>query len=397
MTEVFVNLKRAIDQSNVAIYTYEPEANDTITKSLDLYRYANAQANGNSANLIVWAAYGVMMNPTGKAAVNNKAIKVRSFFSAAWKNTISTAEQRVIADFGSPEYFDEQYQRLKDVMDPLEAQLVEAKRTLRPLRSGNEGYIEARDRVEDLKKQIERAELRYPSERTIEHACAEYLFHFLSGFATADNIKIKDAILDAVFNNMRFTTVKQFYKLGAARNNNPEAIAAEKFRWAVKRGDADKLDYQYNMITRWMTRARRPNGANDDKIFVRQNIADDVWNGYRDAVTRQYQEAGRMIEEGIAEMEAYFDNTEYDDEADRALFEELDVDRFNNITEEEVEDRVAGYEELQAEAERKFDEEGGANPFGDEVEESDAEDEDADMGELSAEDMAKYQAMLNGE
>ena len=439
MTDKLTILVDRVEASQVGIYPYDPanNENDYIRNSQDMDAYARRQANGSSLQRMVWAAYTVLKNPSGIDAVLTGAIDVNCYFVSAYKETLRNAIREIRRDLNIGENVDYR----EGVIDARQAELQTtdmeldaARKDRRNFRSGQEGFQEAKARLEAAELASKNVRLRYPSPNRIEAEILRYIFHFMAAFATPKSVPIKRAIVDALYENTEtifrpgWPSLEEtrkypdrdirFGELYPAAHYDPSALAAYKFEYAELAGDDIKLEFHYRGILDWMgwdmrtqsfslnkdgspkKGARKRNGKAFDRFIARQNISDSDWLIIKQSVDQQYQQTLDNIKQGVVrENTIFIDNTEYDDAADKELFDELDTERFNDITEEQVDRRTAKYKKEQRKAERAFDEVGGdSNPFADGVEEAEEdEDEDGDMGELSAEDQAKYERMLRGE
>jgi len=438
MTNVLKELVDQVERSQFGIYPYDPESNenDYIRNSQDMDAYARRQAGDSSLQRIVWAAYTVLKNPSGIDAVLSGAIDVKCYFVSAYKEALRNAIEEIRRNLNigdNVDYIDGIYDARQAELQNTDQELDAAKQNRRNFRSGQDGFQEAKARLEAAELASKMVWLRYPSPNRIEAEILRYLFHFFAAFVTPKSVPIKIALVAALYDNTE-TTFKpglpspeeirkypdrdiRFNELYPDAHFDPSALAAFKFELAELQGDDIKLEYWYRTILDWMgwdmrtqkfslnrdgspkTGARKKNGKAFDRFIARQNISDSDWLTLKLSVDQQYKQTLDNINQGVVRENGLFiDNTEYDDAADKELFDEFDADRFNDITEEQVEKRTKEYKKRQSRAEKAFDEVGGDNnPFAERVEEAEEdEDEDEDMGELSPEDQAMYERMLRG-
>lgn len=437
MTDKLTILVDRVEGSQVGIYPYDPAVNenDYIRNSQDMDDYARRQAGDSSLQRIIWAAYSVLKNPSGTEAVLSGAIDVNCYFASAYRETLRNAIQEIRRDLNIDDnvtFHEGVLNARQEELQSTDQELEAAKQNRRQFRSGQDGFQEAKARLEAAEQASKNLRLRYPFPNRVEAEILRYLFHFMAAFATPKSVPIKRAIVAALYENTenpfrpgmpKPEEVRKypdrdirFGELYPDAHFDPSALAAYKFESAELQGDDIKLEWWYHNILDWMgwdmrtqkfslnrdgspkKGARKSNGKAFDRFIARQNISDSDWLIIKQSVDQQYRQTLKNIEQGLVrENSLFIDNTQYDDAADKELFDELDTERFNDITEERVDKRTMEYKKQQRKAERAFDElDGDNNPFAEGVEEAE-EDEDNDMGELSAEDVAKYERMLRGE
>lgn len=442
MTDKLTNLVDRVEESQVGIYPYDPtyDENDYIDGPQDLDEYARRRAGDSSINRMVWAAYSVLKNPSGIEAVLSHKIDVNCYFVSAYRETLKNAIQEIRRDLNIDDnvYLDEGVLNARrEELQSTDQELEAAKVNRRQFRSGQDGFQAAKARLEAAEQASKNLRLRYPNINRVEAEILRYLFHFMAAFATPKSVPIKSAIVLALYKNTKtpfrpgLPSAEEvrsdpdryihFGELYPDAHFDPSAAAALKFESAELQGDDDKVEYWYRTILDWMgwdrrtqsfplkrdgspkTGARKSNGKLFDRFIARQNISNDVWLKIKQSVDKQYKQTLENIEQGIIrENKLFIDDTQYDDAADKELFDEYDTEKFNDTTEEQVRKRIMEYRKQQRKAERAFDEQGGDNnPFAENVEEGqeeedDMEEEEDDMGELSPEDQAMYERMLNG-
>lgn len=318
MTDFFIKFAKIIKDSDRAIYAYEPDDGDTINNGKDLSAYATKKGGGNAVDGMLWAAYSVMLNPSAKAAVARGDIDVKSYFYEAMKDSYQNGITAVsdALNLDDDHYYDEIGQLSINDISTAERMLVLAKANLLNIKAGQDGYKEAVAEMDKARENMLNILLMYPSPKTMIESILNYFFHFLAGFGDGTNWRIHQEIMDGLFEALPELSLsvrlKDWWKYGASKNYHPAMIAENYFRFAVERGDIDRLEFRKDQIIKWMSTAR--SGRRKDDIFIaRQGISDDLWDNYKEQVIEKYQKGVRLIKEGV---------TTWDDEDYEAAKEE---------------------------------------------------------------------------
>lgn len=441
MTDFFINFANIVDVADKAIYAYEPEAGDTINNAADLSSYAIRLSGDRAVDGMLWAAYAVMLNPSAKAAVARGDIAVQDYFNQAFKDSYNQGVKAVSAALGINEdpFYGDFYGDVGVLavnnMDAAEQALAMAKDNRRNFRARQDGYKEAVAQLDVAKKNMEKTILMYPSSRVIVESIMSYFFHFLAGFGDGTNFDNREAILDGLFDALPELSLtiklKDWWRLGAAKNYHPAMIAEIYFRGAVKRSDMDKLDFRKDEIIKWMSTARKPGGKKDDIYIARQGIPDDVWDGYKEQVIQKYQKGVDLIKKGITvwDEEDYAEATEEGQEEIRKdkdfLSDDDDDANYDDLTDEQIKKMLGDAEEFYIEVDkakvdkevlggrskeeaekqlereikarkkkREAEDELGPNPFADDEAEEISDEEEEDTGDLTEEQINMYNKAL---
>lgn len=441
MTDFLVNFAHIVDVADKAIYAYEPEADDTINNADELSAYAIRLGQNKAVDGMLWAAYAVMLNPSAKAAVARGNINVEDYFYYAFKDSYDQGVRAVSAALGINEdtYYEDVGGRALDDMDAAEQALTIATANRRNFRAGQDGYKEAVAQLDMAKKNMEKTILMYPSSRVIVESILSYFFHFLAGFGDGTNWKTHQAIQDGLFDALpelsQLVKLKDWWRLGAAKNYHPAMIAEMYFRGAVSRSDIDKLNFRKDQLIKWMSTARKENGRKHDIYIARQGIPDNIWDGYKEQVIEKYNKGVDLITKGITtwDEEDYDAAMEEEQEETRKDNDFLSDDEYDDLTDEQINKMLRDTEQFytdvaekellggrsKEEAEKQLEREirgrkkkrkangprgaEGSNPFiddsakdpddsssNDEGEEPSSDDEEDDTGDLTEEQIEMY-------